>query len=710
MSKYAYSQNNFIAGELSPKLRGRNDVQQYFSGLAKLENFIPFASGGIGSRPGTVFGLDTTSWGGQLDQLIFFKYENDSFLIVIKTAEIRIYRMSLDTVTADWQIQFTQVTVNEGSNFRDPYIGGVTSVRDYTVAGSSIYLTDGLGPPFVISFIDRNTFRVNTYWDEVNVSDQTGSAILDPTVRGVPFPARNKQDSLTITPNAGHTQLTASQAIFDSKYINSYIRVKSGAAQENIYRIDSVASNPNTVATVTRVVNGGVGSGAYYEWAISSWYGDGQFTNEQNWPRSVAFYQNRLVWGGSPSYSDTVWCTETNNPLLLITYKLSQDSSSDVSGLRHFGGVLDTDPFEIVVGAGEVDVIKWITSDRSLQVGTDTVENFILPVDGIFGPKNFNIVPSTFFGSSDNKAIRYENSTYFVEVNGVRELSFSEEDGSNVSRLTSALFNFDDYPVSGLEVWRSKSSIVGISDNQLVLQTVNKSTQILAWSRHTFRDLNFVSSTVSVEVQGKKFLMLGMDRFSGSEFIEYMPEDFTGGSIPELFSSESDNYSVLDSCIIPAANPASGVISVPHLDDGTEVDVILAGKYDGRQTVSGGQVPVSDDTVLRTQILVGIPIDKKIETMPIEAGSRIGNSQIQIARIHEILLRLHRSKGGKQGSSSDKLDDINYENLGDSELFTGDIKICFDSNPDLQQVVVIESDEPYPLNILSIGMEGVTED
>ena len=39
-------QTNFTAGELSPLLRAREDIQKYFNGAEKLENFIVKPQGG----------------------------------------------------------------------------------------------------------------------------------------------------------------------------------------------------------------------------------------------------------------------------------------------------------------------------------------------------------------------------------------------------------------------------------------------------------------------------------------------------------------------------------------------------------------------------------------------------------------------------------------------------------------------------------------
>lgn len=50
---YTVAQNNFISGELSPLMEGRNDDARYQSGLSICENFLPIRQGGLKRRPGT---------------------------------------------------------------------------------------------------------------------------------------------------------------------------------------------------------------------------------------------------------------------------------------------------------------------------------------------------------------------------------------------------------------------------------------------------------------------------------------------------------------------------------------------------------------------------------------------------------------------------------------------------------------------------------
>lgn len=57
MSKVQYIATNFTAGALSPKVRGRVDLERYSNGAKVLHNCYPVLQGGVKRRPGTRYVL-----------------------------------------------------------------------------------------------------------------------------------------------------------------------------------------------------------------------------------------------------------------------------------------------------------------------------------------------------------------------------------------------------------------------------------------------------------------------------------------------------------------------------------------------------------------------------------------------------------------------------------------------------------------------------
>ena len=55
MAKSRYLQSNFVSGEISPLLKGRVDINQYYQAVETAQNVVIVPQGGMRRRPGTEF-------------------------------------------------------------------------------------------------------------------------------------------------------------------------------------------------------------------------------------------------------------------------------------------------------------------------------------------------------------------------------------------------------------------------------------------------------------------------------------------------------------------------------------------------------------------------------------------------------------------------------------------------------------------------------
>lgn len=82
--------NNFVAGELSPRMYSRSDLPEYGKGLARCQNFITLIQGGLQYRPGTVIVGQTRL--NQAAYLIPFQFsDQQSYLIEATPLVFRFY-------------------------------------------------------------------------------------------------------------------------------------------------------------------------------------------------------------------------------------------------------------------------------------------------------------------------------------------------------------------------------------------------------------------------------------------------------------------------------------------------------------------------------------------------------------------------------------------------------------------------------------------
>ena len=91
MAKAAPIQSSFNAGELSPTLEGRVDLQKYGSGCKKLQNFIPLVQGPARRRSGTYF-VEEVKDSADRTWLIPFEFsETQAYVLELGDQYIRFY-------------------------------------------------------------------------------------------------------------------------------------------------------------------------------------------------------------------------------------------------------------------------------------------------------------------------------------------------------------------------------------------------------------------------------------------------------------------------------------------------------------------------------------------------------------------------------------------------------------------------------------------
>jgi hypothetical protein len=154
---------NFRAGEISPRLEGRIDLQKYNEAVKELENMIVFPQGGITRRPGTYY-AGTTKDGGQVRLINFEFSDTQAYVLEFGNNYIRIYKdgglvtAATTAITAITKANPAVVTSNSHgmSNGDRVYITGVVGMTEvnnieFTVAGATTNT-------FQLSGIDSSAF------------------------------------------------------------------------------------------------------------------------------------------------------------------------------------------------------------------------------------------------------------------------------------------------------------------------------------------------------------------------------------------------------------------------------------------------------------------------------------------------------------------------------------------------------------------------
>lgn len=146
------------AGELSPRLDGRTDLEKYSKGCRKLQNFLPLVQGGITNRFGTRFLMEAPN----ARRLVPFVFNaSDAFVLVFYAQKIEFYEGHIPVISNTYTIT--------GATKANPVVITVASTSGLS-NGDSVFIDVGVGG---MTQLERRRFSIS------NVTGTTFQ-LLDP--------------------------------------------------------------------------------------------------------------------------------------------------------------------------------------------------------------------------------------------------------------------------------------------------------------------------------------------------------------------------------------------------------------------------------------------------------------------------------------------------------------------------------------------------
>lgn len=106
--------NDFVAGEIDPALWGRHDVEMFFHGAARMENFVPRKTGGVRKRAGTELVWHLSGEGARDYRVVPYRFDKDEY------GMIALYRKG--TGTQVYANLWTSRTQTQGNEYAIPFL------------------------------------------------------------------------------------------------------------------------------------------------------------------------------------------------------------------------------------------------------------------------------------------------------------------------------------------------------------------------------------------------------------------------------------------------------------------------------------------------------------------------------------------------------------------------------------------------------------
>lgn len=187
MAKSSAPFTNFTAGELSPRLDGRTDLNKYYNGCKKLQNFLTFPQGGVTRRPGTEHIAESAadhSLGSRVfTRLIPFEFNvEQTYVLEFTQAKFRVYKDGGIVVDGGGN------PIEIATNYRGTDLAGLK----FTQSADIMYVVSPKFPPAQITRTDHDA------WTIADVEFRRGP-FLDPFFDGTTLTASARTGTITIT-------------------------------------------------------------------------------------------------------------------------------------------------------------------------------------------------------------------------------------------------------------------------------------------------------------------------------------------------------------------------------------------------------------------------------------------------------------------------------------------------------------------------------
>ena len=429
MAKFRFPQNSFSFGEVSRRMVGRVDLDQYRQGCRTLKNMLPHPEGGAYKRSGTLL-WDTDS---DFNSQTFMRLRplNGVSLVFWPNSGVSYNRFDFGQYTAFGIYADAASTAVVG-----PYQG--TTLDDYVGfsgwAGTALLqsakffeFNDFLfscgkdDPPFGI-YDNGTNYQIIPYY-AFDLTQAHAEIAFN-----IPYTEINTTAiTMLSSGTAGSVTITLSSATGLPGYIPSgfgatphvgtVIQCKhTGSATRVFARITAVSSTTSATATVIHTDSIAI---ANVDWRIQAW------NNVLGWPRAMVVHENRMLYFGSNYFPNRIWASQIG----------------DISDLYHRGATIAASDAQFGDMAWSDQEFQWaLSSPRGLLVGTSKGEYLINPASNEssfnFVAGNFRIIPQSFHGSVYLEPVVVDNRVLFVSRDGftLRDLGYSFQSDGLVSR------------------------------------------------------------------------------------------------------------------------------------------------------------------------------------------------------------------------------------------------------------------------------------
>ncbi len=654
---------NFTSGEVTPLFSARIDAAAYKNGVKDLENFRILAQGGIKRRPGLRKRYNVGLGTSYATQLIPYVYDEDeAYLILFASTGSTKFIQAFDPTKETFAISTTGTA-------GDWTAAGIVGNLKYAQSGDTMIVVHPDMPMLVLTRTSATEFARSDF-----TFDTSGGFIHQPYYKFV-------DPAVTLTPaNTGTSNqtITASASIFSSAWVGEEIEYTDSAG--TIHHIAVVAYLSGTTIT------GKFDTAPSNTNARTTWK-EQVFSSRHGYARSVAFHDQRLVFGGSRDLPNHIFMS-----------KVGEFFNFDV------GTGLDDESIQIQIAENQVSEIKAVESFRHLSIFTSEAELYVPTSENRpLTPSTISVKRQTSYGSSGVNPVDFDGAlVYLTKSKGaVREFVFSDLSQAYNSDAISLLSQEMIGTIVDMSAQREAPDqaeaylyTVNSDGNMAVMVSIRKE-QVQGWMQYTtdgtFQNVATVNRRVFALV--RRDMPLGNGNTESRLFIEEFDNSY------HLDCAEKQtNGSAITNWTITAE---SGLLNYPDIrnrDVSVKSGNFALGSFPANNS---GEITLNDAV---TEVEIGIPYTPTMTTLPPEFTLQDGITVGQKRRIVRAVLDLNESLNVKTKGTNILIRRVTDDlSLQPTPLTTR--KEVYLLGWSSEGTVTVTQDQPLPLTLNGLLLE-----
>jgi hypothetical protein len=339
-----------------------------------------------------------------------------------------------------------------------PYAASDLTAVKVAQSADTMWICAGAHP------VHRLTRSAHAAWSLVEADFADGPWL--PVHAGTTTIAPSSASGTGITLTASSTAGINGGAGFGAGDVGRLVRLQHGSTW-GYGRITSVSSALAASADVKRAFGG---TAATATWRLGAWSGG------TGYPAAIAFYEQRLGFGGTRAQPQTFWLSQSGD---------FENMRPDSDG----GDVEDDDALDYTISADQVNAIRWMVPGQKLFIGTVGGEWLVQSDGPLLTPADIDVKRQTAYGTADVPPQQMRGRMLFLQraARKVLEFAFSlEVDNYQALDMTLLADHISQGGFVEMAYQQELDSTLWCvrADGQLCSLAYQPDQDVIGWARH----------------------------------------------------------------------------------------------------------------------------------------------------------------------------------------------------------------------------------